>query len=39
MKIIAWNINGMKAMLKKNDLFDMMEKEKPDIICFLLFLK
>ena len=34
MKIIAWNINGMKAMLKKNDLFDMMEKEKPDIICF-----
>ena len=34
MKIIAWNINGMKAMVGKNDLFNMVEKEKPDIICF-----
>ena len=34
MKIIAWNINGMKAMMGKNDLFDLIDREKPDIICF-----
>lgn len=33
-KIIAWNINGIKAQLKKNNLFDLIEKEKPNIICF-----
>lgn len=33
-KIIAWNINGIKAQLKKNDLFDLIEREKPNIICF-----
>ena len=34
MKIIAWNINGMRAMIEKNDLYNMIEEEKPDIICF-----
>jgi exodeoxyribonuclease III len=34
MKIIAWNVNGIRAMLKKDDLFNMLEIEKPDIICF-----
>lgn len=33
-KIIAWNINGIKAQLKKDDLFNLIEKEKPTIICF-----
>ena len=33
-KIIAWNINGLRAMIKKNNLFDLIEKEKPNIICF-----
>ena len=33
-KIIAWNINGMKAHLKKDNLFDLIEQEKPNIICF-----
>ena len=33
-KIIAWNINGMNAQLKKNDLFELIEKSKPNIICF-----
>jgi len=33
-KIIAWNINGMKAQLKKDNLFKLIEKEKPNIICF-----
>lgn len=33
-KIIAWNINGIKAQLKKDNLFNLIEKEKPNIICF-----
>ena len=33
-KIIAWNINGIRSMLKKKDLFKMIEEEQPDIICF-----
>ena len=33
-KIIAWNINGIKAQLKKTNLFELIENEKPDIICF-----
>lgn len=33
-KIIAWNINGIKAMIKKGNLFKLIEKEKPAIICF-----
>lgn len=32
-KIIAWNINGLKAQLKKDNLFKLIEKEKPTIIC------
>ena len=34
MKIIAWNINGLKATVKKPYLFDLIDKEDPDIICF-----
>ena len=34
LKIIAWNINGIRAMNKKNDLFQLIDKEKPNIICF-----
>ena len=33
MKIIAWNINGIKAMLKKEDLVELINNEKPDIFC------
>lgn len=32
--IIAWNINGMRAMSKKNDLKDLIRNKDPDIICF-----
>lgn len=32
MKIISWNVNGIRAVLKKGFL-DFMNKEKPDIIC------
>ena len=34
LKIIAWNINGIRSMLKKPNLFDLIKSEKPDIICF-----
>jgi len=33
MKIIAWNINGIKAMLKKNNLVELINDEDPDIFC------
>ena len=33
MKIIAWNINGIKAMLKKDDLINLINTEDPDIFC------
>ena len=34
LKIISWNVNGIRAMMKKNDLYQLIEKEKPNIICF-----
>ena len=33
-KIIAWNVNGLRSLMKTNDLYDLIEKEKPNIICF-----
>lgn len=32
MKILSWNINGIRAVLKKGFL-DFLKNEKPDIIC------
>lgn len=32
MKIISWNVNGIRAVLKKNFL-DFLESEKPDFLC------
>ena len=34
LKIIAWNINGIRSMNKKDDLFNLIETQKPNIICF-----
>ena len=34
LKIISWNVNGIRSIMKKNDLYDLIEKEKPNIICF-----
>jgi len=34
MKIIAWNINGIRSSMKENDLYELIKNEKPDIICF-----
>ena len=32
MKLISWNVNGIRAVLKKGFL-DFVEKEKPDVLC------
>ena len=33
-KIIAWNINGMRSLMKTDHLYNLIENEKPHIICF-----
>jgi exodeoxyribonuclease-3 len=33
MKIISWNVNGLRAVHKKGLFLPMVEKFKPDIIC------
>ena len=32
MKIISWNVNGIRAVLKKG-FYDFLEQYNPDIIC------
>ena len=32
MKLISWNINGIRAAYRKG-LYDWLNKEKPDIFC------
>ena len=32
MKIISWNVNGIRAAIKK-DFLEFLKKEKPDILC------
>lgn len=32
-KIYSWNVNGIRAVLKKNALRPFIDKEKPDILC------
>ena len=33
MKLISWNVNGLRAVLKKGSLTDFLQNEKPDILC------
>lgn len=33
MKLVSWNVNGMRAVLKKG-LLEFMEKSDADVICF-----
>ncbi|MEI7452407.1 MAG: exodeoxyribonuclease III [Candidatus Falkowbacteria bacterium] len=33
MKIISWNINGLRAVVKKGDLVAFLAKANPDILC------
>ncbi|MBI3417518.1 MAG: exodeoxyribonuclease III [Verrucomicrobia bacterium] len=32
MKLISWNVNGLRAVLRKNFL-DYLDEEKPDVLC------
>lgn len=33
MKILCWNINGIRAILKKNIFINYIKSENPDIVC------
>ncbi|MFM2381411.1 MAG: hypothetical protein RLZZ76_178 [Candidatus Parcubacteria bacterium] len=33
MKIYSWNVNGIRAVIKKGDFQRFMEKHQPDILC------
>jgi exodeoxyribonuclease-3 len=33
MKIISWNVNGLRSLIKKHDLNDFFNKYKPDVFC------
>jgi len=33
MKIISWNLNGIRSVLKKDKLYPFIKEESPDIIC------
>ncbi len=33
MKLISWNVNGIRACIRKNCLDPIVEKEKPDVLC------
>ena len=32
MKLISWNVNGLRAVLKKNFL-EFLSAEQPDVLC------
>ena len=32
-KLIAWNINGIRSLIKNHDLNEFLQKEKPTIFC------
>lgn len=34
MKLIAWNVNGLRAIMKTNHLLSLIDIEQPTIICF-----
>src|SRR3989344_8084834 len=34
MKLISWNVNGIRSVHKKGALVPFLEKVKPDIACF-----
>jgi len=33
MKIISWNVNGLRAVLRKGNLMDFLQRVKPDVLC------
>lgn len=33
MKIYSWNVNGLRSVIKKGALSEMLDSEQPDILC------
>jgi exodeoxyribonuclease-3 len=33
MKLVSWNINGLRAILRKGNFIDFLNAENPDIVC------
>ncbi len=33
MKIYSWNVNGLRSVIKKGSLVEMLDSEQPDILC------
>ena len=33
MKIIAWNVNGLRSLLKTDNLKQLLDEEDPDVFC------
>mmetsp|Transcript_34920 Transcript_34920/g.56522 ORF Transcript_34920/g.56522 Transcript_34920/m.56522 type:complete len:367 (+) Transcript_34920:645-1745(+) len=33
LKLVSWNVNGIRAILKKPDFMEYVEKEQPDVLC------
>ncbi|WAI00920.1 exodeoxyribonuclease III [Methanogenium organophilum] len=33
MKIISWNVNGIRAVARKGNLQEIFENERPDVLC------
>ena len=33
MKLYSWNVNGIRAVIKKNALQPFLDKEQPDVLC------
>ena len=34
MKLISWNVNGLRAVMSKGNLIPFINKENPDIMAF-----
>jgi exodeoxyribonuclease III len=32
-KIFSWNVNGIRAVIRKNEIVPFIEKEQPDVLC------
>lgn len=33
LKLFSWNVNGIRAVLRKNEIIPFIEREQPDAIC------
>ena len=33
MKLVSWNVNGIRAVVKKNVFFEYLEEQAPDVLC------